>query len=105
MTGRFSMSNEHVISPADPEFERVADALGKFLDDLDESNQAIVHKTEMSFRYFCAYAVQSIAAKLGYALTNIAEFVRDMGASWSEGWQAGRQRAREASLRARKARS
>jgi hypothetical protein len=89
------------ISPADPEFERIADTLGRFLDDLDERNQRIVYKTEASFREFCAYAVQSIAASLGYTLTDIAEFIKDMGASWSEGWRSGRDRARRASLRYR----
>ena len=55
------MNSSMTISPADPEFDRIADTLGQFLDDLDQRNRAIVYKTEASFREFCAFAIQSIA--------------------------------------------
>ena len=93
------------LSPADPEFDRIAEKLGDFLDELDDHEQAILRKTEQSFREFCAYTITIIAERLGYTLINIAEFIKDMGSSWSQGWKSGRERAKQASLRNRRAAS
>ncbi len=95
------MTDENTLSPGDPEFDAIAARLGQFLDELDVRDREIVEQTEESFRRFCAYAVRTIAARLGYVVQNVSEFVLDMASSFSSGWQAGRQRAREASLRRR----
>ncbi|WP_258948179.1 hypothetical protein [Lentzea californiensis] len=63
------------------------------------SDKRRIAADEISFRRFCAHAMQHIANFLGFTLKNIDEFVRDMGWALKSGWQQGIERAQVKRLR------
>ncbi|MCP2318003.1 hypothetical protein APR12_003356 [Nocardia amikacinitolerans] len=88
-----------MIGPDDPEWEEVAARLYDFMGEMDRSHARRLQADEISFRRFCAYALEQISAKLGYAIANIDEFVRDMSWAARKGFQGGVERARKNRLR------
>jgi hypothetical protein len=92
-----AMSQE--IRPGDAEWDEVASRLSAFMENMEASTVRRLAADEVSFRQFCAVALQSIATVPGYTLKNIEEFVRDMGWALKSGWQRGLERAREKRLR------
>jgi len=90
------------IRPSDPQFEFLLDELDDFLGGLDRQRLRRLQTEEQSFRAFCAYALQSIADRLGYIIVGLIEFMKDLGAMAAEGWWAGVARARSEALRHRR---
>lgn len=85
------------ITTADPEFEEV-------LRELALNREAIRRRRELSeasFRQWLYEQINDIAHKLGYAIQDIAEFVKDMAYSFKQGYAAGRDAARRRSIRSR----
>ncbi len=82
------------IHPGSEEFDVVAEQLNKFLDSMDASTLRRIELEEASFRQFCVFVVSTIAARLGFVVTNIAEFAKDMAWAARSGWQEGIARAR-----------
>ncbi|MGV9822962.1 hypothetical protein [Nocardia xishanensis] len=89
----------HMIGPEDAEWEEVAARLYDFMGQMDSSHARRLQADEVSFRKFCAYAVEQIAARLGYALASLDEFVRDMSWAAKKGFASGMERARAKSVR------
>jgi hypothetical protein len=87
------------ISPVDPEFEEVAVRLDAFMNRMDSARARRLVADEISFKKFCAIALNEIAQSLGYVLQNIDEFFRDMAWAARSGWAEGRQEARDRRLR------
>jgi hypothetical protein len=82
------------IHPGSDEFDVIAEQLKAFLDNMDTADLRRIEREEASFRQFCVFAVSMIAAKLGFVVTNIAEFAKDMAWAAKTGWQEGIARAR-----------
>lgn len=87
------------ISPVDPEFEEVAARLDAFMDRMDSARTRRLVADEVSFKQFCAIALNEIAQSLGYVIQNVEEFFRDMAWAARSGWAEGRQYARDRRLR------
>lgn len=88
-----------VIEPGDAEWDEVSARLASFMESMADSNRRRLTADEVSFRQFCAVALETIADVLGYTLKNLEEFVRDMGWALKSGWQRGIDRAREKRIR------
>lgn len=77
------------------------------LRELALSQQAVAKRRQLSedsFRIWLVEQIQSISARLGFVVQNIAEFAMDVVDGWKSGYRDGRQAARERSIRARKKR-
>ncbi len=57
--------------------------------------------SDSSFREWFCLAIQTLASKLGYHITNLYEFTLDMGYSLKKGFVAGRELAKSKSLRSK----
>lgn len=87
------------IAPGDPLFESLVDDLDTFLDHLDEQRKRRLALEEASLRSFLAYALRTIASRLGYKIVGISEFIKDAADAVRTGWQEGAARARAGALR------
>lgn len=60
--------------------------------------------SEESFRYWLCEAVRELAEKMGFFIQDLKEFTLDLGDSFMTGFNAGRERAKMNSYRAKKMR-
>ncbi len=85
------------ITTLDPEFEDV-------LRELAMNRDAIAKRRELSdnaFREWLYREIVAIGDRLGLIIQNIAEFAKDMAYGFEKGFNAGRDRARRNSVRAK----
>ena len=78
-----------------PEFQ----AMYKEISELAETKRLREKLSDISFREWVFLMIEKFASQLGYHIQNLYEFTLDMGYSFKKGFQAGRERARENSIR------
>lgn len=93
---------EHVkaITTVDPEFQEI-------LNEFALQRDAIQRRRalgEASFRRWMYEELQRIASRMGYTLQSFGEFMADMGKAAKDGFNEGRQLAKEKSIRRHEAR-
>lgn len=88
------------ITIADPEFDDI-------LRELSLNRDAVVKRRELSeasFKVWLYEQIVQIGHSMGLIIQDIAEFFKDMGHGFMQGVRAGREEARNKSIRAREAR-
>jgi hypothetical protein len=88
------------ITTTDPEFADILAELTSQSDAVRKRQQL----GEESFRVWLYKEIGEIAQRLGYIVQDFAEFIKDMGFGFREGYSNGREEARRNSLRAREER-
>lgn len=78
-----------------PEFQ----TLYKEISMLSETKRQREKLSDESFRTWICNSIKILAAQLGYHIQNLYEFTMDLGYSFKEGFKAGREKAREKSIR------